>query len=606
MADPSVVGTHRRARQRLDWRLDVILLFLLLAPHFSMAQAPPVLPPGGLMQLQVSQPGVDVSSPVTAEAQFDPPVVRVGEKTFYRVRVDATESSIQWPAELPAPAQLIFGPKKSGQITQMLAGKFRPLASFLYEVEAPVEGRFTVTNFSVDVAGTLVQIPAASVDVVAKNASAPVARRLVVDASATNVFLGQPFRVRVMLPAGPGNEIEALREIELSGDGLMTDKSASRQVIEPVVLQGQLKNVFAAELVVTPIAVGRLKFSAQAFTAGREFTAPISIRGQVTLPGGIPKYVFLVSDPVEIHVRPLPVDDELPGFTGAIGKFFHDPPRLSTNRIRVGEPLQLKLTFHGEGNLTRFVPPIEPASHDWQIIADPPPATSFTLIPLTDEARETPAIPFSYFDPATGKYADLTIPPQPVTVVGESLPVKLAVFGEEGKPAAPLQLSALESAPGRTVWSLRPLQLRGWFLGLQLTPALGFLALWLWDRRRRYLEAHPDIVRRAQARRALRREVQKLHKAVAAVDQNAFVQHAARAMSIAVAPHFPANPQALVSADVLAHLATVGQNGQAAETVKRVFAAVDAQFAVTPPSPPDLLSLRPGVESVLQALEEKL
>ena len=60
-----------------------------------------------------------------------------------------------------------------------------------------------------------------------------------------------------------------------------------------------------------------------------------------------------------------------------------------------------------------------PRSRDWQIIADHPPATGFTLIPLTDEARETPAIPFSYFDPATAKYVDLTIPPLPVTVVGD-------------------------------------------------------------------------------------------------------------------------------------------------------------------------------------------
>ncbi len=150
-------------------------------------------------------------------------------------------------------------------------------------------------------------------------------------------------------------------------------------------------------------------------------------------------------------MRPLPVEGELPGFTGAIGKFFRDPPRLSTNRLPVGEPLQLKLVFHGEGDLTRFVPPAPPRSRDWQVIADPPPATSFTLIPLTDEARATPAIPFSYFDPGTAKYVDLTIPPQPVTVVGEGLPVELPVFNEEGKPAAPVKLSSLAPAPGRTV-----------------------------------------------------------------------------------------------------------------------------------------------------------
>jgi len=583
------------------------LAFCAFLPFLAVAQTPPQLPPGGLVQLQVAQPTVDVSSPVTATAQFDPPTVRAGEKTFYRVSVDATESSVQWPDELPAPAALRFGEKRSGQITQTQAGRYRPLASFVYEVAAPVEGHFTVTNFTVEVMGVQVQIPAASLEVVAKkNAAAPSARRLVLELSTTNVFLGQPFHARVILPAGAGNELEALREIEFSGNGLMTDKTGFQQFIEPVNVQGQLKTAFVAELKVTPLAAGPLKFSAQGFTAGREFTAPISIRGQVSLLGGPPKYVLLVSDPAEIQVRPLPVEGELPGFTGAIGKFACEPPHLSTNRLPVGEPLQLKLAFHGEGDLTRFVPPATPRSRDWQIIADPPPATSFTLIPLTDETRATPAIPFSCFDPGTGKYADLTIPPQPVTVVGEGLPVALPVFTEEGKPAAPMKLSALAPAPSRSVGSLKPLQMRAWFVAVQLAPVAGLFALWQWDRRRRFLEAHPEIVRRIQARRALRREKQELQKAADAGNAAAFAHHAARAMSIAVAPHFPANPRAMVSGDILLRLADAGLNGPAADTVKRVFAAADAQFAVTPQAPPDLLALRPGVEAVLCALEEKL
>lgn len=587
----------------IRWLVCGLLLF---APLVLCAQTPLHFAPGGLIQLQVAQPGVDVTSPVSAAAGFDPPVVRPGEKTFYRVNVDATESSIEWPDELPAPGQLKFGTHARGMITQMQANSFRPLTAFVYELQATATGHFTVTNFTVNVSGVPVEIPAASLEVVAANTGLPAPRRLALEISATNVFLGQPFRARVILPAGPDNQVEALREIEFNGDGLMTDKTALRQSIEPINLDGQLKSAFVCEMVVTPIAAGPLKFSAQGFTAGREFTAPISIRGQVSLPGGPAKYVLLVSDPVKIKVRPLPVEGELPGFTGAIGKFFSDPPQLSTNRLRVGEPVQLAITFHGEGDLSRMAPPAAPRSRDWQIIADPPPAISFTLIPLTDDTRATPAIPFSYFDPETGKYADLTIPPMPVTVVGEGLPVELAISDEEGTNAAPLKLSALAATPGKTVRSLKPLQLQTWFLAVQLAPALGFLALWQWDRRRRYLEAHPEIVRRAQARRALRREKRQLQKAVAAGDSAAFVHHASRAMNIAVAPHLPADPQALVGGDVLAQLDDAERTGPPGETVKRVFAAADAQFAGAPQTAPDLPALQTGVDAVLQRLEEKL
>lgn len=243
---------------------------LVLAPILALAQTPPVLPPGGLIQLQVAQPAVDVSSPVTAAAEFDPPIVHAGDKVFYRVNVDATESSVQWPDALSIPAGLSLVSKTSGQITQMQAGRFRPLASFLYELEAAKEGHFLVPSFSVDVSGTSVEIPAANLEVVPKNASIPAPpRRLSLELSETNVYLGQPFRVRVILPAGPGNEIEALREIEFRGDGLMTDKTAAQQIIEPVNLNGELKSAFISEMVVTPIAAGRLEFSVQGFSRSK-------------------------------------------------------------------------------------------------------------------------------------------------------------------------------------------------------------------------------------------------------------------------------------------------------------------------------------------------
>jgi len=410
----------------------------------------------------------------------------------------------------------------------------------------------------------------------------------------------------VILAAGPNNQVEAVREIELHGAGLMMDRNAMQQFIEPAKVNGELKTAFICEMVVTPISAGGLTFSAQGFTAGREFTAPISIRGQVSFGGGPTRYRLLVSDQVRINVRPLPVDGELPGFTGSIGRFFADPPRLSTNRLHVGEPAQLTVKFHGEGDLTRLAQPEVPRSRQWQIIADPPPATSFTLIPLTDDVHETPAIPCSYFDPAAGRYVDLTIPALPVTVTGTGLPLTLPASSGEAGAGVPARLSGLASLPGKTMGSLKPLQLQGWFVEVQMLPVLGLMALWQWDRRRRYLEAHPDVWRRLKARRALRRERARLARAVRAGDPAAFIRHAARAMSIAAAPHFPANAEALVGGDILSQLNGSAAQSPLAETVKTIFSAVNAQFAKTPSATGDVFALHPAVEAVLTELEAKL
>jgi hypothetical protein len=601
-------GARTRGRGVLNaagLALKGLLSALLLASPALSAQTPPHIPPNALAQLQVPQPPPDLSAPVTVGASFDPPTARVGEKIFYRVTVGAPEPSIRWPERIPAPAELKFGAAARGQIMALQAGQFHPLTAFLYELRATAAGRFTVSNFAVEVYGRPVEIPAAGVEVVAASVPAPPPRQLALEVWPTNLYVGQPFRVRVLLPAGAADQVEALREVQLDGDGFMTDKTTARQVVEVVNRNGTSRPAFVYETVATPIANGALTLRAQGFAAGREFSGPIVISGRVIIPGGPPQYDFLVSEAVEIHVRPLPAENELPGFTGAIGKFTASPPQLSANRLRVGQPVQLKMAFRSEGDLARFVPPAPPQARDWQVIPDDPPDNSFTLIPLTDDVRATPPIPFSAFDPATGKFYDLTIPPLPVTVTGKSLPMQLLAWNETGEKTVTLKLSDPAPTPGKTASLQLPLR-RGWLVGAQLAPLLGLLALWQWDRRRRFLEAHPEIVRRRRARRALRREKRRLEKAVAAGDAAAFVRYAADALRIASAPHFPAHPRALVCADVLAQLNGTAADGHLAETVRKIFAAADAQFATAPPAQEDWLALESGVVAALQKLEAKL
>ncbi len=583
------------------------IFLLALTPMILHAQVPTQISPNVAAQIvMVPQPKADTSQldNVTATSRFDPPIVRPGEKTFYRVTFNATQNSIAWPDEITAPPELQFGAAARGQLMQPDGVRFQPLTEFVYEVTGAAAGYFTVSNFVVSVGGRSVEIPATSVDVTADAATQPT-RELTLEVSTTNLFFGQPFRVRVISPATPENQVEALRDVQFNGSGFLLDKLTTRQSIEPIDRNGQLRPAAIYETVATPLAAGALTLSAQAFSAS-VMSVPISIHAQITISSAPVKNVLLLAEPLKLNVRPLPTAGERAGFTGAMGKFSYDPPQLSTNRLRVGEPTHLKIVFHGDGDLTRLVPPMPPRSRDWQIIADKTPATGFTLIPLTDEAHETPAIPFSYFDPQSEKYIDLTIPALPVTVIGEGLPVQLQVFDDENKFAAPLKLSDLATTPGKTIGSLKPTQLHGWFIGIQIAPVIALFALWRWDCRRRFLEAHPEIVRRRLARRALRREKFNLKKAAASSNTDAFVQHAVAAMQIAGAPNYPANPHALVCADVLAQLDSAEQSGRIGETVRKVFAAADARFALTPQTQASLLALAEDVENVLLKLEEKL
>src|SRR5262249_14785723 len=147
------------------------------------------------------------------------------------------------------------------------------------------------------------------------------------------------------------------------------------------------------------------------------------------------------------------------------------------------------------------------------------------------------------------------IPAIPVNVGAGDVPVETqALLQNRPRPAnsenEPV-LSTLASSPGRSASSLTPLQQSALFPVVQLVPALGFMGLWYWDRRRRYLEQHPEVVRRRRARRALIRERRSLRQAARAGDAPQFAAAAVNAMRAACAPHYPADPRAVVGRDVL-------------------------------------------------------
>jgi len=632
------------------WTFVILLSLKFGVWSFAQPSPPPVTDP--LMNLMITQPKIDTTSPVRAVAAFDPPVVRPGEPTIYRVTFNALEESVDWPAEVPAPLEMRPQAGAHGQILQMAGPALVPFTSFNTRVQPSTAGQFVVPQFVVQVYGRPVTVPAAQLEVVsARSGPTTPAGRLLLAAATTNVFVGQGVVVRVLLLGPPG----ALAQVQLNGEGFIVDPGAASTHTERITSEGMGAQAYVYQTMLTPVKAGKLSVSAQAFTAGLHFTGPIS--GPVALQAGPAQYTLLESDPITLSARPLPREGALPGFTGAIGRLGLGPVTLASNTLRVGEPVSLTVTItnRGETNLARLSPPEAPRVRDWQVleaVSDGAPpqlvlargfATfSYTLIPQSEETRATPPIPFSCFDPGQDAYVDLTIPSFPVTVKPGAEAADLATLQQVGRissdPEKDPALSGLAASPGRTAQSLVPLQGQTWFPLVQLAPAAAFLGLWGWDRRRRFLEQHQDIVLRRRARRALRREKRALRRAARTGDAQGFAAAAVSAMRVACAPHYPAEPRALVCGDVLQvlHVTSaqkISDNGSkegwgeelaarsqeserdqslltsapTMDLVRRFFAVTDASsFATAAPDPGGLLVLQPEVERVLEQLEAKL
>ena len=608
-------------------KVRYILIGLLggIAGVPAYAQPTPPVPANLVIQAMQSQPPVDVSGPVRVTAEFDPPVVAVGEKAIYRISVEALESAVVWP-QISVPAGLQFKPEAQGQVLQNTGRGVRPLTAANFHAVAEHAGIFPMPVFFLEVNGNPVLVPEAVLQVVEKtNVTHPPAHRLILRPASTNVYLGDRMTVFTYLPASGSNKVEGLTLLQFSGGGFMESKSDFRQSIKPMELEGRTLPTYVGESHLTAIATGPQTLSAQAFTCGPQFSGPITITGGGLVLGGIPSYVLVESDPVTINVRPLPPENKLSGFTGFIGNLTVDEPRISTNVLQIGDALRLTVTVHSDDSLARLTPPPPPQVANWELfppefVEAPTNASlgggksqvtfAYTMIPLSADVDRTPVIPFSIFDSEKAAYEDRSIAAVKLKVIGEGPPIEAQygnVFADEAGEKQPLALSKPATVPGNTVASLVPLQLRPWFFAVQLAPGFAFLTLWLWDRRRRFLEAHPEVVRCQQARRALRRERRALQRAVNAGDEYGFVTRAVSALQIAAAPNFPAAPRALVCGDILSLFDESERQGRTGEVIRSFFSQDGmASFAAEGRAANSLLSLQPELEAILLKMEARL
>ena len=579
------------------------------------------------MSLMLATPPIDVDSPVVPSATFDPPVVRPGEWSTYRATFNALEESIDWPEKFVAPPGLEVRPGAHGQMLAFGGSRLQPHTSFNYHFRASQPGRFRIPEIRLKVYDKEVIVPATDLEVMeSPPPTVPPPLQLKLEFPQTNLFVGQPVRAVVRFPVAPNGQLLVPNQqppVQINGKGFIFDNSSLRQ--RPELQPRGPALVFEATL--TPLAVGTLSAAAQSFV-GNRLSGPIIISGSgpVTFAVGPPQFTLLESEPVPVLVKPLPREGKLPGFTGAVGTLEVDTPVLSSNVIKLGEMTKLTVRVRGDanGSLAHMVPPPPPHVPDWQVSpAQPeglPPQLmhapnyaifSYILIPLSISPQTTPPIPFSCFDPARGTYVDLTIPGVPIQIKPGATPADIRALVEANSNTPPEEkeptLSGLAPGPGLAAGSLVPIQRQAWFPLLPFAPVAAFVGLWGWDRRRRYIAVHPDIVLRRRARRALRRERRALHRAARAADAPRFAACAVRSMRVACAPHYPAEPRALVGSDVLALLSDTERTNRPGEVVRRFFSTSDAaQFGQTKAEMSDLLGLQVELEVVLNQLEEKL
>ena len=178
-------------------------------------------------------------------------------------------------------------------------------------------------------------------------------------------------------------------------------KGKQRQVID-----GTLYSIEEIPVGLFPIAAGRITIEPA------KLSLPLSARR-----GRPQSSKVLITNPVEVNVRPLPQEGKPTNFTGAVGQYgIHAQTDRQT--IEAGDGFTLRVQVSGKGNIKTVPTPAIPvlpnmAIYDPQItdaigIVDSKVQGSrtyeYVIIPSKEGDSTIPAIDYPYFDPQTESY----------------------------------------------------------------------------------------------------------------------------------------------------------------------------------------------------------
>jgi hypothetical protein len=407
-------------------------------------------------------------------------------------------------------------------------------------------------------------------------------------------YVGETIPARIVFLETPDESPSYIQHIAKTNGSMVFQIDNSQPRVEMMV-DGKPRRGIAKNVKITPMKEGPSEVNCQAIVhiqksddrgAGRGFMS----QTQSTI--DVPSARF--------NVLPLPKDGRLPGFTGAIGKFTLAAPRVSNTEVEMGEPITIAVSITGEGNLSGVAAPDVPTDDpDWKMYKpmtdldsandDQAPLLAtktftYTLIPKRVNVVSTPAIPFSYFDPVAAKFVDITVPPQPVKVKPSQEPPPSDASTpksedekpeEEAKGPKPIEpaLTGLAESPGMWSNSLRPALWSRGFLAAQLLPIAFLVTLWATKRRREFLAANPQIIRRRKARAAARLALSEARSAARQGDANAFLAASTRAIREAAAPLDTAQAASLTAEEVLQILR---DDERASKTAKAIFENAEA------------------------------
>ena len=404
----------------------------------------------------------------------------------------------------------VHGPRVNRQMS-FINGNVSNRLILTYSLVPKREGKFTIPALEMRVGGKVMRVLSATLTVApgetTKETGGLAFAKILLPKQSLYVGEVMPIEVRLYLDnnARWGN----LAMPPLNGDGF-TARPFGSPAERDVQLSGHPYKLISFSTVIAPGKAGKvslgpvlLNLAVSKPVRGRQ---RVDIFNQPIGPMFGPAEAIGVTAPdLDIEVKPLPVAGRPKDFSGAIGKFEFDATG-TPGRVKVGEPVSMKLTIKGSGNFDRIGQPQLAEPDGWTTYSAKQEfngsdslgnegVKTFEL-PVTPTVNKTtmPIFAFSFFDPVSAKYVTLKNNAAPLIVEGAPAVVVPAPVPESAKnpeppkaePKVPGVQDILANLPdiGRASAAFGPSVAPATFFAALFAPVPVAFLLVAWRRRR--------------------------------------------------------------------------------------------------------------------------
>ena len=332
-----------------------------------------------------------------------------------------------------------------------------------------------------------------------------------------------------------------------------------------------------------------------------------------------PEEKILKSNPLEVEILPLPESNKPSNFSGTVGKF-NLKASLDKKQTEVNQPLTLRVTLSGAGNIKSLNEPGLPQLADFRIynsgtsekiskdnyLVQGSKTFEEILLPQTAGKFKLPPIEFSYFDLSSRSYKTTKSNPLEITVLpgadlASNLPSSVNELSGGVKDINYLKTKAPKLSRGKTNLYKKP-----WFIALQLLPLLALGFTWRYRNHLEKLQTDVSYVRNKRAAKLAQKRLEASNRLLAENNGKEFHAEIAKAISGYLGDKLNLPPASLSKEDIQRELILKKFDEQQINQVIEILNSCDfARFAPTSYERMEMESFYQKASQALIALEEK-